>query len=170
MRNTGGSDGSGLCVFTSIEHAARWHNLEVLQGFQDFMRKRPGGGYPSKVDKMIDAICAERHLPKPKYIQVESNDLEILKLACRTGHMPSVTYGFSPTKRYGGQKISHMVTLLHATEKWFCVLDNNFPKTWEWMSPAEFLRSYKDGSGTGWCVIFLGPGPPPAPKFEEEVR
>ena len=39
MKNTGGSDGAGLCVFTSVEHCARWQNEESLRGFQQKMRK-----------------------------------------------------------------------------------------------------------------------------------
>lgn len=163
-RNRGGSDGAGLCVFTSIQHAACWQNVEVLWEFQKYMTRYPGGGYPSKVDRCIDAICKERSMPKPRYIQIESADIEVLKLACKTGRMPSVTYSYSPSGRYGGARIAHMVTLLHADDKWFCVMDNNFPQTYEWMTPAEFRRSYTGGGRTGWSVIFLDPGPPPPPR------
>jgi hypothetical protein len=38
-------------------------------------------------------------------------DLDILNRACRTGRMPSVTYSFSPTGRYGGQRIAHIILL-----------------------------------------------------------
>jgi len=162
MMNAGGSDRAGLCVFTSGEHSAMWHNIEGLYGLQEWCKRRPGGGWPDKLDKVIAEVSAERRCSKPRYIQVESCDLEILKLACRTGRLPCVTYGFSPTNRYGGQRISHMVNILHADDDWFCVLDNNFPGTYEWMSPTEFSRTYCDGRGTGWCVIFLSPGPPPA--------
>lgn len=58
---------------------------------------------------------------------VEGSDLERLKLACRTGRMPGVTYAFSPTGRYGGARIAHMVNLVHADDQWFAVLDNNYP-------------------------------------------
>lgn len=164
-KNCGGSDGSGLCVFTSIgSHAACWQNVESLQKFQDFMKRHPGGGYPEKVDKMIDQFCKEQNKPKPRYVQIQSGDLEILKLACKTGRMPSVTYGFSPSGRYGGAKISHMVSLLHADDKWFCVLDNNFPRTYEWMTPAEFSKTYTSGGRAGWTHLLLDPGPPPCPK------
>ena len=165
MQNCGGSDGAGLCVFTSIEHAVRWQNVGQLHGFQDFMKRRPGGGYPEKVDRMIAAACKEKGAPIPRYLQVESPDLEILKLACRTGRMPSVTYSFSPSGRYGGARISHMVTMLHADEKLVCILDNNFPRTWEWMTPNEFKRAYTGGAKNGWSVILLNPGPPPVPKI-----
>src|SRR5436305_7540489 len=51
--NTGGSDGYGLCVFTSIMHAARWQKETPLEDFQTLMRQEPGGGWPAKVDRMI---------------------------------------------------------------------------------------------------------------------
>src|SRR4051812_6224778 len=53
-KNVGGSDGSGLCVFTSMEYCARWQNERRLFDFQARMRKEPGGGYPEKVDKMME--------------------------------------------------------------------------------------------------------------------
>ncbi len=46
---------------------------------------------------------------------------------------------------------------------WWCVLDNNYPDSYEWMSENQFLRTYT-GGGQGWCVIFGTPaGPPPVP-------
>lgn len=164
MRNKGGSDGLGLCVFTSIGHSADWADVEVLKDFRDYMTRHPGGGYPSKVDRMIDRICQERGVTKPAYVQVEGTDLEILKAACQSGRMPGVTYSFSPTGRYGGQRIAHMVSLLHADDKWFAVCDNNYPgaEKIEWMSPEEFRRTYTGGR-SGWAVILLDVGPPPVP-------
>jgi hypothetical protein len=162
LKNCGGSDGAGLCVFTSISHSARWQNVDVLKDFRDWMRRHPGGGYPKKVDQMIAEICREKGVPKPNYVQAEGSDLEILKAACKSGRMPGVTYSFSPTGRYGGARISHMVSLPHADDHWFVVLDNNFPQTYEWMSPAEFRKTYTGGGG-GWCVVLLAPSPPPPP-------
>ncbi len=162
LKNCGGSDGAGLCVFTSISHSARWQNVDVLKDFRDWMRHHPGGGYPKKVDQMIASICKEKGVPRPDYVQAEGSGLEILKAACKSGRMPGVTYSFSPTGRYGGARISHMVSLPHADDRWFVVLDNNFPQTYEWMSPAEFQKTYTGGGG-GWCVVLLSPAPPPPP-------
>jgi hypothetical protein len=46
MKNKGGTDGAGLCVFTSIEIAAHWKNVEQLRGFQEKMTHEQGGGWP----------------------------------------------------------------------------------------------------------------------------
>lgn len=162
-RNTA-SKGLGNCVFTSIHHSALWSEVPALMEFPKWLTAKgiPGGGYPSKVAKLIPEMCKDRNVPVPQYVQVEGNDLEILKLACRTGRMPSVTYSRSPTGRYGGRSIAHMVSLIHADDKWFGVLDNNYPgaDALEWMSPEQFLRAYSPG----WCVILLEPGPPPVPR------
>lgn len=176
LRNKGGSDsprgpgyGSGLCVFTSLNHSAYWQNIWILQDFRDWMTHFPGGGYPAKVDSMIARLCKDRHAAKPKYLQSETNNLDILRLAIKTGRMPCITYYHSPTGRYGGSRISHMVNLVSAgTGKgpdgkgWWTVLDNNYPGSYEWMSEAEFLRTASGGNKI-WSVIFLSPTPPPVP-------
>lgn len=164
LRNTGGSDGAGLCVFTSIAHSARWQNIPLLVDFRDWMRKYPGGGYPEKVTAKINQIAKEKGVEPPEYIQVVNRDLEILRKACASGRMVCVTYSVSPTGRYGGSRIAHMVNLVHADKDNFVILDNNYPgdNSYEWLNEEEFLRTYA-GRGSGWAVIFLTPGPPPAP-------
>jgi hypothetical protein len=161
------SFGLGLCVFTSIHHSAHWQNVPLLQEWPKWViaSRIPGGGYPSKVDQLIARIAKEKGQPVPDYIQVENNDLEILKAACRTGRMPAVTYSRSPTGRYGGGSISHMVSLVHADDVHFVILDNNYPgpEKYEWLTPQEFLKTYA-GGGQGWAFILLAPPPPPAPK------
>lgn len=162
LRNKGGSDKKGLCVFTSIDHSARWHNVPQLVGFRDWMTRYPGGGYPEKVTAKIKEICRERGAPEPPYLQYVGKDLEMLKLACQSGRMPGVTYRYSPTGRYNGERIWHMVTLVHADDRWFAVLDNNYPGTIEWMTPREFEPVWVEGGG--WAFVLLDPGPPPPPK------
>lgn len=161
MKNTGGKDGAGLCVFTSIEHSGRWQNVDSILGLQTKMTKEQGGGYPSKVEKMLAKYC-----DGAQYLQYEGNDPALIKLALTTGRMPSVTYGYSP--RYSG-KIAHMVNAAHLTEKWAAILDNNFPgeTKYEWMSPVEFKKRWISGGG-GWAVVLLAPPPPPMPYNEGE--
>ncbi len=167
LQNCGGSDGAGLCVFTSLNHSAYWQNIVPLQKFRDWMRRYPGGGYPDKVTRMMAKYCQEQGVAVPDTIQIESRDLDKLELACKTGRMPGVTFSFSPAGRYGGRPISHMVSLAGANlgpNKLFVTLDNNFPGTYEWMSRKDFTRTYC-GQGQGWAVIFAGhPGPAPVPR------
>jgi len=161
MKNTGGKDGAGLCVFTSIEHAGRWQNVDSILGLQQKMTREQGGGYPSKVEKMLAKYC-----DGAQYLQYEGSDPALIKLALTTGRMPSVTYGYSP--RYSG-KIAHMVNAVHLTEKWAAILDNNFPgeTKYEWMSPSEFKKRWVSGGG-GWAVVVIAPPPPPMPVNESE--
>src|SRR5262245_16320763 len=157
LKNVGGRDGAGLCVFTSVEHAGRWENAVQLVGLQAKMRQEPGGGWPEKLDQVL-----ARHAAGVQYLQHTGGDPAILRLALKTGRMPSVTYGYSP--RYGGGNIAHMVNLVHLSDRWACVLDNNFPgeDRYEWMAPAEFERRWKLKGG-GWAVVVLAPPPPPIP-------
>lgn len=155
----------GMCVTTSITQSARWANNPVLQDFVTYAKQFPGGGYPEKVDELMRKIAQARNVPVPQYKQIKGGreTLTTLKLALKNGLCPSVTFGFSPSGRYQGQKISHMVNLLHLDEKYACVLDNNFPGTYEWMSVDEFYASYTSAAGYGWAVILLDAGPPPIP-------
>jgi hypothetical protein len=164
VRNRGGSDGLGLCVFASMRHSGLWADEPVFAALFEWMFTRPGGGYPDKVERMVTRYCTLEGKPVPPYVQVEGRDLEILQRAVRAGLMPGVTYYRSPTGRYGGRRIPHMVSLVAAGEKWWAILDNNFPGTIEWMSRDEFLRSYTDGASKGWAIIPLTPGPPPIPR------
>lgn len=169
-RNTS-SRGLGNCVFTSIHHAALWQCVPALEEFPKWLIEKgiEGGGYPQKVDALIPKISQDRGLPTPGYIQVEGKDLEILKLAIATGRMPCVTYSFSPTGRYGGGRIAHMVNLVHADDQHFVVLDNNYPgyDAFEWLTPAEFLKTYTGGS-QGWSVILLD-APIPMPPTNQHT-
>lgn len=164
IRNIGGTDGAGLCVMSSINHAAYWHNQECLFDYQKWASHYRGGGWPEKVDQQLEEIARQRGVAKPRYIQIISRDLSLLKLAFKTGRIISITFGYSPAGRYGGAHIAHMVSLLHLDDRWACVLDNNFPGTYEWMTPDELLRAACSGQGQYWAHLFLDPGPPPVPS------
>src|SRR4051794_24575544 len=119
VRNRGGSDGAGLCVFASMRHSGLWSDEPVFAALFEWMWARPGGGYPQKVDRMVERYCFMEKKDKPPYVQVEGSDLDVLRQAVRAGLMPAVTYYRSPTGRYGGQRIAHMVSLVAAGEKWW---------------------------------------------------
>jgi len=164
-RNTT-SRGEGCCVWTSIHHAAVWQNVREYQEAPRWIQQHGirGGAYPGAVAKYLPQMARQRGAEEPSaFLNYEGNDIELLKLACRTGRMPAVTYTYSPTGRYRG-KIAHMVNLVHADDRYFAVLDNNFPGAdqIEWMTPEEFRRSWT-GFGQGWAVILLAPPPPPVP-------
>jgi hypothetical protein len=166
QRNAAGTDGAGLCVFTSIGMAADWANEPALVDLRDYMRRFPGGGYPQKVTEVITRRCRALGVPEPAYLQVQGHDLDLLARAVRGGHLACVTYCHSPTGRYGGRRVAHMVNCVAAragpARRW-AVLDNNYPGTIEWLTEDQFRTAYT-GLGGGWAVILLKPGPPPAPR------
>lgn len=159
IRNVGGRDGSGLCVFTSINHSALWANEALLKDFQSKMRQELGGGWPSKVDIML-----KKYAPRARYIQHTGGDMEFLRQALKSGRMPSVTYdGRDPF--YRGQKVAHMVNLVYLSDTEAAILDNNNPTKLMWMSAAEFESRWKGANGKdGWAIVLLNPCPPPAPR------
>ena len=166
MKNRGGTDGAGLCVATSIQGAARWQNVEMAFDLQAFAAKQRGGAYPAKVDQYFKDVAKLKGDDVPRYLNLETKDIEIMRVALSTGRMVSCTYSFSPSKRYGGAIIAHMVSLVHLDHKWACVADNNFVGTYEWMGIDDFKKTFAY-RGNGWCVIFLVPGPAPVPIYRE---
>lgn len=168
QRNTVGRDGLGLCVYASARHTGRWQSDPLFDACFEYMKTQPGGSYPDKFVATMKACAAKNGLAYPEFIQIQDDDIEILKLASRNGYMAGVTYGYSPTGRYNGRKIAHMVSLVHASDNWFAVLDNNYPgeTQFEWLSPAEFKGAHISPRGIGWKVILLTTPPPPKPKYK----
>jgi len=187
-RNAAGSDGLGLCVYTSAWHAAIWQSVSDLYGFRDWMKRHPGGSYPEKFEATLNAYCKERGIRCPGYVQHTGGDEEFLALALKTGRMVCVTYcGADGAGRYGNEVIGHMVNLVHLDEATAAILDNNFPGTWLWMSRADFLARWRgiradgrpflvrDGRGRGmpigggWAIVLLHAPPPPYPDEQPVV-
>lgn len=165
MKNVGGSDGLGLCVFTSVQHAERWQSIRALEGFRAWMERRPGGGWPQKLDQTIAQFCRDKGVPVPAYIQHTGGDEQFLELALKTDRVVCVTYA-GRDDFYRG-RIAHMVNLAHLDGERAAIIDNNRPGVWVWMSRAEFLARWRDMQG-GWAVVFLAAPPPPHPAAPAE--
>lgn len=168
LRNTGGSDGAGLCVFCSLDHAARYQDCQALIGFRDFMTRYPGGGWPEKVSQYIPKMAASKSQPVPEYVQHTGGDVEFLKLALRTGRYPCITYDGRDNVWYRGT-IAHMVNLVHLSDSWAVIHDNNNPGKYLWMTPTEFLSRWR-GNGGGWAIVLLNPPPPPIPTSRQQPQ
>jgi hypothetical protein len=157
IRNKGGIDGAGLCVWASINHAAYWQNVEKLKGIFEYMRTQPGGGWYQKVEKYMKKFNYDN------YIQVEGmeNCIKLLEYAAKTNRMACITYGWDRS----GAKIAHMVNCVFYGDM-CCALDNNYPGTWEWMTKDEFLKRLKSahlGGDASWVIVLLDDPPPPVP-------
>jgi hypothetical protein len=171
MKNIGSKlDGSGMCVFTSIEMAARYAGLEQMRGFRDWVAsKYPGGGWPEKVDEVLAAYFKEKNLNPLHYVQYEGKSPEIILDLCeKTGRMAAITYGYSP--RYG-TSIQHMTNAVMFRNDFGVCLDNNFPgeDKYEWVTRKEFIRRTIYPNKTAWIFVWIHPGPPPSPKNKKEV-
>lgn len=164
QRNTGGSDGAGLCVFTSVGHCADWHGESPYTRFRDWMKSRPGGGYPEKLKRMITEFSRENNVPEPSYLQVTNGDVAILEEAHEHRIMLAVTYSGRDGIYYRGS-VPHMVNLVCFNKQAdrAAILDNNYPGQLLWMSCRDFVERWKEGGGGGWAVALLKPPPPPVP-------
>lgn len=164
-------DGAGMCVFTSIEMAARAQGLEQMRGYRDWWASvSRGGGWPDQVDKSLKAWFQHKGIKPIPYFQYEGKEPEkVLSLIDRTGRMACLTYGYSP--RYGGGTIAHMVCSPGFREKYGIILDNNFvatpgnEKIYEWMDQAELCRRAKLTGGSAWVFVWLTPPPPPPARL-----
>jgi hypothetical protein len=152
-RNTAGSNGAGLCVWTSLALAGKWQGAPEMQEILEWMRTQPGGGWPDRVAKVI-----EKRAPNVSIAQYQGQDPAFLIWALKTRRKVCITYGYS--ERYRG-KISHMVNFDYVDAETIVVQDNNFPGTWEWMSFEEGMRRAKSGRGSYWAVAILDSPPPP---------
>lgn len=157
IKNTGGTDGAGLCVFTSIKWAMDYQNEPDGAHFRKDMEREPGGGYPDKVDRMM-----KKYAPSVQYIQDTSGDPEILRAILDSGRMACVTYNGHDC--HYPMSIAHMVDLVGFDDNWAVISDNNFieDNQFVWMSPDEFIKRWR-GTGGGWVVCLLSPPPPPIP-------
>jgi hypothetical protein len=155
VRNFGApADKKGLCVFATLDMAARWQNVRPLIGI--IHKLQQGGGWPEKVEQVV-----RRYGEGTEIVQYQGTDPAFLELALRTGRPCGVTYGYS--ERYNMETIYHMVLLVHFDATWACIIDNNFPGTFEWMPRGEFLKRWKHPSGQGWAYMLVAPPPPPVP-------
>ncbi len=159
VKNTGGSDGAGLCVFASMEMAARYQNETAIIGVFDWMKTQPGGGWPERVDKILKERC-----PEVLYKQYSGPNLDFIREGIDSGRPVCVTYGYG--EFYGNSKISHMVLCVEMNDVYTGILDNNDPDNIWWMETEEFRKRFVDPSGSGWAFFTMTPPPPPVPHQE----
>lgn len=160
IKNTGGSDGAGLCVFASLQMSANYQNVKELLDIFEWMKSQPGGGYPEKVARIM-----KERAPGVKYKQYEGDSLDFIQEGINSGRPVCVTYGTG--ELYNMQTIAHMTLCVGLNEKEAAILDNNDPEH-IWLMPRdEFLKRFKHPNTSGWAFYLLNPPPPPAPKLPD---
>lgn len=186
-RNTGGSDGAGLCVYSAGRHAAKWQNLPTAEGVQAWMERHPGGSYPEKLDATLKQYFRERGEPVPAYFQHTGGDEQVLDLLIKTRRMPCMTYAGCDDFYGTNTVIAHMVSGVHLDAGKGAILDNNRPGGFLWMTRKELLDRWRgvDAGGRsllvragvrwipvggGWVWGWLAPPPPPAVEAAPAVQ
>lgn len=160
-RNTT-SLGQGCCTWTSLHHAALYQNVPAFWEAPKWIQEHriAGGASPNEWSRYLPQMAKERGYPVPDFVQHTGGDVEFLKLGLRTGRYMCVTYDGHDGVFYNGY-ISHMVNLVHLSDQWAVIHDNNNPKQYLWMIPEQFLTRWRGGGG--WAVALLAPPPPPIP-------
>lgn len=156
VKNTGGIDGAGLCVWASTEMAARYQNERRLIGVFKYMQGQRGGGWPERVDKIV----TER-APGLKYRQYLGSDIAFIREGIDSGRPVCVTYGYG--ELYNNRTIAHMVLCVGMSDSLTAILDNNDPDHIWWMPTDEFRRRFVHPRNQGWAFYTLAPPPPPVP-------
>lgn len=181
MRNTGGSDGSGLCVYTAVTMAARWQNVTSMFDFRKFAEGRPGGSYPEKLASDIKTYSARNGRRPEPYVQHTGGDETFLDLCMKTRRAACITYAGNGDGFYDST-VAHMLLLAELDATHAATIDNNRPGFFIWMTRTQLLARWKglndDGTpslvpfhnglrlswapvGGGWMFAWLAPPPPP---------
>lgn len=162
IRNTGGTDNAGLCVWASAQMAASFQNTKELLDIFKYMQTQPGGGWPARVDKIM-----KERAPGVKYKQYEGDSLDFIQEGINSGRPVCVTLGLGPEKIYGGQTIAHMVLCVGMNEKETAILDNNDPENIWIIETSEFKKRFIHPNTSGWAFYTLNPPPPPVPRLPD---
>lgn len=155
FKNEGGSDGAGLCVYASNTIDGVYQDVPELRAGRDsdlwkYVKGRPGGSYPEKFEKDLEAVGFET-----AWFQFEGTSDEALAII-RHYNAQGLPVGVTMNTGalYDYQPIHHMVSLVHIDDELVCIVDNNDPGKYHWMPREEFARRFMDGP-KGWFVVIL---------------
>lgn len=165
IRNEGGSDGAGLCVYASMVIAGAWQQVADLVGLKDsalwrYVKGRPGGSYPEKLIRDVQSVYGDG----AKVTNYNGQDDSVLERLSEESKPFGVTFGQG--RNYGNARIPHMVTGIHYSKKtgWACIIDNNFPGVYSWMPAAELKRRAMLLDNSLWVAWWSGPMPDSDPE------
>lgn len=159
LKNEGGSDGAGLCVITSNTSNGWFQDVPEFADAKGskvwrLAKSKPGGYYPEKFKDLLD----EAGFQTP-WLQAEGSAAELVPVIrhyLEMGIPVATTIAFSQRYQPGvpDGRIHHMIQTVHLDDSLACVVDNNFPGTYLWMTADEYARRLVDGQA-GWVVVLL---------------
>ncbi|OJW20464.1 MAG: hypothetical protein BGO49_04445 [Planctomycetales bacterium 71-10] len=153
IRNEGSDvDGAGLCVISSILANGMYQGvpgLESGKGSELWKRAKaePGGYYPEKLEKLLKEV-----LPDEKWFSWEGEGTDLVRAYNAKGYPVGSTTNTG--ELYEGKPVHHMISDAHLDEAVACIIDNNDPGKYRWVTAAEFARRFPDG-GKGWGFVWL---------------
>lgn len=153
IRNEGSAvDGYGLCVGSSILINGAYQGVPGMeQGKQSewwrYLKSRPGGSYPGKLEADL-----RKMYPDEKWVSWVGDVTDLIAEYTRKGYPVAAT--MNTGQLYNWQGIHHMVSLVHLDDQYACVVDNNDPGKYHWMSADDYKRRFVDGQ-TGWLFVWL---------------
>lgn len=159
IRNEGGSDGAGLCVYASMVMAGAWQQVADLTGLKSsalwrYVKARPGGSYPSKLTEDVQTVYGD----SARIVNYNGQDDTVLETLARQRKPFGITFGTG--RNYNYARIPHMVDGLHYERNgWACILDNNFPGVYSWMPASELKRRAEMLDGSFWAAWWEGDMP-----------
>jgi hypothetical protein len=152
LKNEGGTDGNGLCVIASMVINGAWQGVEDLDQLKESAlwrtaKSRPGGYWPERLERILNEVY-----PGAKWFSWEGDDCGLVEHYSSLGYPVAAT--MNTGQLYGYAPIHHMISLIHLDTEWACVVDNNDPGRYHWMTAQEYGRRFKDGP-KGWGVVWL---------------
>lgn len=146
QKNTGGSDGAGLCVIASVTTAGRYQGVPGIDRLWEAAKQRPGGYYPEKLEALVGEI-----LPGEKFGSYVGKDTKVVENLVRSGYVVGTTTNTGAI--YGGQPIHHMVDTVHLDESAAAIIDNNKPEVEIWTDRSTYDERFVDGE-EGWAFVW----------------
>lgn len=142
QKNWLGNKREGSCVWASTITLLRWQGRYNTAYY--IRNKYENGEWPDDWARKMESEGL-------RYAFVTNGDVKFLEWACRTRRGAAVTI-------MGG---AHMVNLVHLDSNSACLLDNNNPVRYRWVSRAAFLAEWKASHGWGLSVVYTPAAPLP---------
>lgn len=141
QRNWIGDENYGSCVWATTMSLLRWEGRDDLA--REIGRTCGNGAGPSTHGRVMDKLGIA-------YAMTDSGDERFLEWALRTRRGAGVAC----------ENGAHCVALVYLDSKQACIMDNNDPANYRWMSREDFVTDWRNSGGWAFALLI---GPPTAP-------